>query len=231
MSRQVQAGAIVLDRRDKLPDYYSDLVRVPSRSAKVFKRLSWNERIKSANLKKIESFQKKSYIEKEKEAAAYCDKLKVLEILKRNSQTEIERVKKLKEISEINLQQKKKQFYATFEKFEAGLLFEPLPNSLYKEDFKGTKQNGRPRLKSAIKQLNRTSSSKTNKSVSFNLSANTVHEEKKNKSNELSNNIANERKKFISLNELYAIKNPYAILPETGEEVIFKNIIEIARKY
>lgn len=231
MSRQVQAGAIVLDRRDKLPDYYSDLVRVPSRSAKVFKRLSWNERIKSANLKKIESFQKKSYIEKEKEAAAYCDNLKVLEILKRNSQTEIERVKKLKEISEINLQQKKKQFYATFEKFEAGLLFEPLPNSLYKEDFKGTKQNGRPRLKSAIKQLNRTSSSKTNKSVSFNLSANTVHEEKKNKSNELSNNIANERKKFISLNELYAIKNPYAILPETGEDFVFKNILEIARKY
>lgn len=210
-----------LDRRDQLPDYYADLTRMPSRSARVHKRLCWNERFKDMHLKEIEKLRKKTVVSAQKEALSLYEKLNYFEDLKRKNPNEIDRIEKLKEKNRLSFLTKKKEFYETIEKLEKGI-FEPMQTSSKIDN----ENNREARLKSAIKQ-SRSSSSKTNKSVTFNLSANKIHGELSKTNDNINYNHLNENKmlknKNESLSDLYKI--PDAFLPELGEDITFKEVL------
>ena len=209
-----------LDRRDQLPDYYADLARIPSRSAQVYKRFSWQERIKATNLSNIERLKNKHLLDNQKEAVDLYVKLSYYDQLKRNNPIEIERIEKIKERNNLNLLIKKQQFYETIDKFEQGLIIEPI------DPKERTIADKTFRLKSAIKQF-RGLSSKTNKSVTFNLSANKFHHDTRTNDMPVSDGRI-KQKRVRSLSDLYRISPN--VLPELGEEFVFRTNSDFSKK-
>jgi hypothetical protein len=216
---------IVLDRRDMLPDYYADLARIPSRSAKVTKRISWNERIKNANIKEIERMRTQNIMNANKEEEDICEKLTYYERLKRNNPLEIERIAKLNEQNRINLSIKTKKFFEAIEKFEHEFYLNPAEHK-DSMDFNDKNNRNHPiRLRSAIKGSNRSSSSHTAKSVTFNLSANKFHRDIDVAIKNLSEENKSSKTKSKPVNELLSYRLPDDAFPETGDEVIYKKEI------
>jgi hypothetical protein len=67
-----------LDRQDQDVDYYSDMMRSPARSAKVFTRLMWDERRQQMNLNKLARANQRDLTHVKKLERYYADKLKKL---------------------------------------------------------------------------------------------------------------------------------------------------------
>ena len=78
------------------------------------------------------------------------------------------------------------------------------------------------RLRSAIKGSNRSSSSRTAKSVTFNLSANKFHRDVNEAIKNLSEDNKPVKKKGKSLIDF---RLPDGVLPETGDEIVYKREI------
>ena len=73
------------DRQDKGADHYSDMIRNPARSVKVFNQLIFNERVQKMNLEGIERIRKRNLYESRKAENVYLEKLAELKELKKYS--------------------------------------------------------------------------------------------------------------------------------------------------
>jgi hypothetical protein len=71
------------DRQDKGADHYSDMIRNPSRSVKVYNQLMWNERRQKLDLDGIERSRQRNLNESRKSEKAYLEKLAELKDIKK----------------------------------------------------------------------------------------------------------------------------------------------------
>ena len=71
------------DRQDKGADHYSDMIRNPARSVKVFNQLMWNERKQQLDLDGIERSRKRNLNESRKSEKVFLEKLAELKDLKK----------------------------------------------------------------------------------------------------------------------------------------------------
>ena len=71
------------DRQDKGADHYSDMIRNPSRSVKVYNQLMWNERRQKLDLDGIERSRQRNINQSRKSEKVYLEKLAELKDIKK----------------------------------------------------------------------------------------------------------------------------------------------------
>jgi hypothetical protein len=71
------------DRQDKGADHYSDMIRNPARSVKVYNKLMWNERRQQINLDELDRIRTRNLNETRKIEKVYTEKLAELNGIKK----------------------------------------------------------------------------------------------------------------------------------------------------